>query len=107
MSTDLGLLGRVAIVTGAARGLGGATAELLARFGARVAACDIDGEALAETVAGLDGEGHLALAGDLSEPDYCEHVVAETLKQCDRLDILVNVAGIIERKQLDEIDEDS
>ena len=80
MSTDFGLPGRVAIFTGAARGLGGATDELLARFGARVAACDIDGEALAETVAWLDGEGYLALAGDLSKPDYCEHVVAETLK---------------------------
>jgi NAD(P)-dependent dehydrogenase (short-subunit alcohol dehydrogenase family) len=105
--TDFGLPGRVAVVTGAARGLGAATAELLARFGARIAACDIDGEALAESVAGLAGEGHIALAGDLAKPDYCEHVVAETLEHCGRLDILVNVAGIIERKQLDEIDEGS
>ncbi len=105
MSTDFGLPGRVVIVTGAARGLGAATADLLARFGARVAACDIDGDALAETAAGWEGEGHLVLAGDLSEPEFCEHVVAETMAQCGRLDILVNVAGIIERLQLDEVDE--
>ncbi len=105
MSTDFGLPGRVAIVTGAARGLGAATAGLFARFGACVAACDIDGDALAETAAGWEGEGHLVLAGDLSEPEFCEHVVAETVAQCGRLDILVNVAGIIERLQLDEVDE--
>ena len=105
MKTDFGLPGRVAIVTGAARGLGAATAQLFARFGAHVAACDIDSEALEKTVSGLEGQGHLALAYDLTQPENCESVVAETLSRHQRLDILVNVAGIIERLQLDEIDE--
>ena len=105
MSTDFGLPGRVAIVTGAARGLGAATAGLFARFGAHVVACDIDGEALEKSVSGFEGEGHLALAYDLSVPENCESLVARTLERHQRLDILVNVAGIIERLQLDEIDE--
>ena len=105
MSTDFGLPGRVAIITGAARGLGAATAELFARFGAHVVGCDIDGDTLAETVSGLEGEGHLALAFDLSQPENCESLVAQTLERHGRLDILVNVAGIIERLQLDEVDE--
>ena len=97
MSTDFGLPGRVAIVTGAARGLGAATAELFVRFGAHVVACDIDGEALGESVSGLEGERHVAIACDLSRPGNCESLVAETLERHNRLDILVNVAGIIER----------
>lgn len=105
MTTDFGLPGRVAIVTGAARGLGAATAGLFARFGAHVAACDIDGAALENSVSGLDGDGHLALAYDLSRLDNCESVVARTLERHGRLDILVNAAGIIERLPLDEIDE--
>ena len=105
MSTDFGLPGRVAIITGAARGLGAATAQLFARFGAHVVACDIDGEALEKSVSGLAGDGHLALAFDLSQPENCDSLVAQTLERHGRLDILVNVAGIIERLQLDEIDE--
>ena len=105
MSTDFGLPGRVAIVTGAARGLGAATAELFARFGAHVVACDIDGEVLKNSVSGLEGERHVALACDLSKPGNCESLVAETMERHNRLDILVNVAGIIERLQLDEVDE--
>ena len=105
MSTDFGLPGRVAIITGAARGLGAATAELFARFGAHVVACDIDGDELEKTVSGLEGEGHLAIACDLSQPENCESLVAQTLERHGRLDILVNVAGIIERIELDEVDE--
>ncbi len=105
MSTDFGLPGRVAIITGAARGLGAATAELFARFGAHVVGCDIDGGELEKTVSGLAGEGHLAFAFDLSQPENCESLVAQTLERHGRLDILINVAGIIERIELDEVDE--
>lgn len=105
MSTDFGLPGRVAIITGAARGLGAATAGLFARFGAHVVGCDIDEAALSESVSGLEGEGHLALAFDLTQPDNCDKLVAGTLERHGRLDILVNVAGIIERFQLDAVDE--
>ena len=105
MSTDFGLPGRVAIITGAARGLGAATAQLFARFGAHVVACDIDGDELEKTVSDLEGEGHIALAFDPSRPENCESLVAQTMERFGRLDILVNVADIIERLQLDEVDE--
>ncbi|MBT3927079.1 MAG: SDR family oxidoreductase, partial [Rhodospirillaceae bacterium] len=70
-----------------------------------VVACDIDGDELEKTVSGLEGEGHLAIACDLSQPENCESLVAQTLERHGRLDILVNVAGIIERIELDEVDE--
>ena len=78
---------RVAIITGAARGLGAATAQLFARFGAHVVACDIDGDELEKTVSDLEGEGHIALAFDLSRPENCESLVAQTMERFGRLDI--------------------
>jgi NAD(P)-dependent dehydrogenase (short-subunit alcohol dehydrogenase family) len=105
-TTDLGLPGRVAVVTGAARGLGRATAEAFARFGACVVGCDIDGGALEAAMAGLpNAERHMALARDLSDAAACDSVLDDTLARHDRLDILVNAAGIIERLDIDGVDE--
>ncbi|GAA4712526.1 SDR family NAD(P)-dependent oxidoreductase [Phytohabitans rumicis] len=84
--------GRVAIVTGAARGIGQATAALLAEHGARVVCADLDGDALKQTVELLGGRG-VAVAGDLTDPAVPQELVARAIEEYGQLDILVNNAG--------------
>lgn len=83
---------RVAIVTGAGRGIGRQTARRLSAAGARVVVSDIDGEVARATVQSLDGEG-IVHAGDLTRRGVCEEAVAAAIEAWGRLDILVNNAG--------------
>jgi len=92
MPDPIRLDGKVAIVTGAARGLGRAMAEGLVRAGASVTFTDVDAAALASTVRALDGKA-AAIAGDITVQADCERIVAETLKRFGTLDVLVNNAG--------------
>jgi len=94
ISTDLG--GQVALVTGAARGLGRTIAETLSRAGAKVACVDVDPEGLAETVAVIEAAGGTAvsIAGDVTESTRVAEVVAEVVAKWDALDVVVNNAGI-------------
>lgn len=93
------LSGRVALVTGAAGGIGRAIASALAAAGAAVALTDL--AAPAEAAAACRGRT-LALAGDISQERDVHRLVAETLEGLGRLDILVNNAGIqIERPLLE------
>lgn len=82
---------KVAIVTGAASGIGLATAEMLAKEGARVVLADIN-EAQLEAVSVKIGAD--ALAVDLSKREGCRELADYAMKQHGRIDILVNVAGI-------------
>ena len=82
---------KVAIVTGAASGIGLATAEMLAKEGARVVLADIN-EAQLEAVSAKIGAD--ALAVDLSKREGCQELADYAMKQHGRIDILVNVAGI-------------
>ena len=82
---------RVALVTGAGRGIGAATAQLLAREGARVAVSDLD-EGPAQEIAGpING---LAIACNVSDRSQVESMVTRTVKELGRLDVLVACAGI-------------
>ncbi|MBI5837689.1 MAG: 3-oxoacyl-ACP reductase FabG [Candidatus Eisenbacteria bacterium] len=89
--------GRVAVVTGGSRGIGRASAALLARAGARVAFGyhrDTRGaKELVDEIRGTGGEA-VALRGDLGERSACEDLVQTTLKKWGRLDILVLNSGI-------------
>lgn len=88
--TSLGLASRVVLVTGSASGIGLAIAQLFARAGARVVACDRDELGLAATVALLPGEGHWAERVDLGQTLEVETMVARILTIAGRLDVLIN-----------------
>ena len=86
------LEGKAAIVTGSARGIGRATAELLCAYGARVLVNDLDTD-LAEQAAGeIDGETAV-FGGDLTKEGVCEALVEKAVAEFGQLDIVVNNAG--------------
>jgi 3-oxoacyl-[acyl-carrier protein] reductase len=83
---------KVAIVTGSARGIGKATAELLSEHGAKVVVNDLDGDVAKETADGLGGEAAV-YAGDLTAEGSPEALVQTALDAWGRIDIVVNNAG--------------
>jgi 3-oxoacyl-[acyl-carrier protein] reductase len=95
--------GRVAIVTGAASGMGRAHVRHLAGLGAIVVAQDIDPSGLAETVAGLPAaETH---EFDIADVPAIDRMAEAVLSRHGRVDILVNNAGIGDDRQLEAIEE--
>ncbi|MCL4853557.1 MAG: SDR family oxidoreductase [Bryobacteraceae bacterium] len=86
---------RVALVTGAAMGIGAAVAECFLEAGARVVLFDIDAHALSLRESALQDRGELlAIAGDVASEADVESAVARTLETFGSLDLLVNNAGI-------------
>ncbi|MFC6789145.1 SDR family NAD(P)-dependent oxidoreductase [Methylobacterium komagatae] len=87
--------GRVALVTGAARGIGLATTELLLKEGWKVALLDIEGGNLEATMGRLgEPEATLAIVADVSDPAQVKAAVQQVEERFGRLDALVNNAGI-------------
>jgi 3-oxoacyl-[acyl-carrier protein] reductase len=102
----MSLTGKVALVTGASRGIGAATARRLAESGARVAINYTSRRDAAETLAAeirAAGGDAGALQADVSRPEDAVRLVEETLRCFGRLDILVNNAGVAEGADLSGI----
>jgi NAD(P)-dependent dehydrogenase (short-subunit alcohol dehydrogenase family) len=91
------LAGKVALVTGAASGLGRATALKLAKVGASLFLVDVNEASLAETVALLDlgADRVTTQVADLSDPAACQALVDAAVAKFGRLDALCNIAGLI------------
>lgn len=89
------LRGKSAVVTGAAKGIGRATAELFAREGARLVVTDVDREGLeglAESLSGVEVE---AVVGDVSQVEDARRMIGAAVESYGRVDILVANAGVI------------
>ena len=85
--------GRVAFITGGARGIGRATASAFAGEGARVVVADVDGGAAESTARELGG-GAIAVQLDVADTGSVKAAVATALARAERIDVLVNNAGI-------------
>lgn len=90
------LNGKIAVVTGAARGIGRAIAEELARAGADIALCDLNSEWLKDTAGAVEAAGRKARCWslDVSNSKAVNDTVTDIIKEFGRIDILVNNAGI-------------
>ncbi|MDR0278292.1 MAG: SDR family oxidoreductase [Paucimonas sp.] len=99
---------KVAIVTGAAGGIGSAIAARLAREGAAVVVSDVNLEAAQAVAEAIRAEGGkaLAIAADIAQGDACRALVQQTVEQLGSIDILVNNAGINRRGNLLALSED-
>ena len=93
---------RVAIVTGAASGIGAASARLFSAEGARVALVDQDADGLAKVAAGLDA---ITIAADVSNDAQAREGVAKVMQKWGRIDVLLTAAGMSTGGTVDAIDE--
>jgi NAD(P)-dependent dehydrogenase (short-subunit alcohol dehydrogenase family) len=98
------LAGKSAVITGAAKGIGRATADLFASEGARLVATDIDAGGLDRLRTDLDSRGVVCatVVGDVSKPDDARRMIEAAVEHYGRLDILVANAGIIPLRTITE-----
>jgi NAD(P)-dependent dehydrogenase (short-subunit alcohol dehydrogenase family) len=109
MSWELGLDDRGVVVTGGAGGIGREVAAAYASAGARVAVVDLDQDACAAVVAGLEGgpDKHLAIGASISDLDAQEAVLRQALDRFGRFDVLAHLAAVLRRRDtIDDVTED-
>ncbi|MEK5058973.1 2,3-dihydro-2,3-dihydroxybenzoate dehydrogenase [Paenibacillus sp. FSL H7-0326] len=92
------LSGKVAVVTGAAQGIGKAVAKVLAADGIQVALIDYNASQLHDTVKELQREGYTAAAfpADVRESSSVDHAMQQIIREMDHIDVAVNVAGVLD-----------
>lgn len=95
--------GKTAIVTGAASGIGRATAVRLAKEGAKVVIADMNEAGLAETAA-MMGSAAIAAPLDVADFDACNAYMEKAVQALGKLDVLCNIAGVLRMAPVDKID---
>ncbi|RST72038.1 glucose 1-dehydrogenase [Siminovitchia acidinfaciens] len=106
---ELGLAGKVALITGSSRGIGLETALFLVREGAKVTICARNEDRLKEAAAHIleqTGKEVFYIAADVTKEEDCQKAVASTVKKYGRLDILVNNAGTSQAHPFEKVDAD-
>ncbi|ROZ52938.1 SDR family oxidoreductase [Rhodococcus sp. WS1] len=100
---------QVVVITGAAGGIGLATAKAFASEGAQVVITDLKPDSVADAVRQVDKEGGhaLGLTGDVSDPSHVDANVEEIMDRFGRVDVLVNNAGIMHRAPTEEMPRDA
>ena len=101
------LQGKVALVTGAASGIGAGVAAAYGAAGATVAAVDLDEAGLAATVDRLTDETYTAagFVADVSKREQVDRAVGQTIERFGRIDVLVNCAGVLDFSPILDVDE--
>lgn len=94
---------KIALITGGASGMGAASARKLKASGAQVALVDLDSERGLQMASSLDGH---FIQGDISDSAFCQEAVIDTVDRFGRVDILVNAAGVMERKKSIDTDDE-
>jgi NAD(P)-dependent dehydrogenase (short-subunit alcohol dehydrogenase family) len=93
VTNNADLTGKVALVTGAAQGIGEATAHALAARGAGLVLTDVNADRLAKAAANIAASTQHEIVADLTDPAGPQHIITESLEQAGRIDMLASVAG--------------
>mgnify|MGYP001335598575 FL=1 len=109
MSNDYGIEGKIAIVTGAGRGMGREVARKLVKLGANVVINDVsldDAIASIEDIAPTENQEMFAIAGDITKKNDVDNLILKTSEKFGGIDILVNNAGVLRPTKVIDIEEE-